>query len=249
MVDAASDGTNAITATNCPTCTSMANYTKRIACLANSRKHSGRCIAGKEILADGHGPWVRPISARPSAEVSEEERRYENGQDPRTLDIIDVPIIAATPILFQTENHVIDTGCYWTKVGELPWTTLADLVDEFPTLWVNGDSTYQGLNDRVKLEEASKLVSSLALIKPQKLTIVVQTEGETFGNPRRRVRAHFRHNNCQYILVVTDPMSERTFLARSNGSYSLTDAYLCVSLGEPHSDGYCYKLVAAIIGK
>ena len=28
------------------------NMTKRIVCLANSRKHSGRCIAGKEVLSD-----------------------------------------------------------------------------------------------------------------------------------------------------------------------------------------------------
>jgi hypothetical protein len=28
----------------------------------------------------------------------------------------------------------------------------------------------------------------------------------------------------------------------------LTDAYLCISLGEVHTDDYCYKLVATIIG-
>ncbi len=123
------------------------NYVKRIVCLANSRKPpSGRCIAGKEVLENGYGPWIRPASARPSAEVSEEERRYENGQDPRLLHIIDVPMIEAAPMLHQTENHIIDGDYYWTKRGELIWTELNQLIDRPTTLWANGDSTYYGLN-------------------------------------------------------------------------------------------------------
>lgn len=223
------------------------NYVKRIVCLANSRKHSGRCIAGKEVLRRGYGPWIRPISARPSAEVSEEERRYENGRDPRVLDIIDIPMIAAAPVLHQTENHVIDAERYWTKTSKLPWADLKHLVDNPAMLWSNGDSTYYGLNDRVRLEAASKLTSSLLLIAPEALTVSVQTEGAEFGNPKRRVRAHFKHQEISYILVVTDPVAERSFLGKGNGDYPLADTYLCVSLGEAYTDGCCYKLVAAVI--
>jgi hypothetical protein len=52
-----------------------------------------------------------------------------------------------------------------------------------------------------------------------------------------------------YGLIVTDPAAERAFLAKDDGAYPLTDTYLCISLGEAHTDGSCYKLVATIIGE
>ncbi len=227
----------------------MPRYIEQIVCLANSRKHSGRCIAGKEVLPYGYGVWIRPISARPSGEVSEEERRFENGEDPRVLDIIEVPLIAAVPMLHQTENHIIAADCYWTKKGRLPWNEVKHLIDAPASLWSNGDSTYYGLNDRVKVEQAATMTQSLMLIEPEDPIISVQTDGAEFGNPRRRVRANFAHQGVKYILIVTDPVAERAFLAKPDGRYPMTDTYLCVSLGEAHTDGYCYKLVAALISK
>jgi len=76
-----------------------------IVCLANSRKPHGRCIAGREVLKNGYGGWIRPVSARSSAEISLEELRYENGREPQILDVITIPMIAAAPRVHQTENH------------------------------------------------------------------------------------------------------------------------------------------------
>jgi hypothetical protein len=227
----------------------LPRYIEQIVCLANSRKHSGRCIAGKEVLPRGYGSWIRPISARPSAEISEEERRFENGEDPRVLDIIDVPLIAAVPMLHQTENHIIASDCYWTKKGRLPWAEVKHLIDTPAALWSNGDSTYYGVNDRVTVEQASTMTHSLLLIEPENPHVSVQTEGAEFGNPRRRVRANFAYQGVEYLLIVTDPVAERAFLAKPDGRYPLITTYLCVSLGEAHTDGYCYKLVAAVISK
>jgi len=225
------------------------SYTKIIVCLANSRKYSGRCVAGKEVTASGYGGWVRPVSARPSAELSEEERRYPNGDDPRVLDVISVPLMAAAPILYQTENHVIDRKYYWERRGRVAWERLARLVDETNTLWAPGNSSYYGRNDRLTVELAGQERASLLLIEPETLVMRVLTEGEEFGNPRRRVRAQFDFGGIPYLLAVTDPVAERAFLSKPDGDYVLEEAYLTVSLGEPHTDDCCYKLVAAVVAR
>jgi len=36
---------------------------KTLVCLANSRKPSGHCIAGKDLSEQAQGNWVRPVSA------------------------------------------------------------------------------------------------------------------------------------------------------------------------------------------
>jgi hypothetical protein len=225
----------------------LMNFTKRIVCLANSRKHSGRCIAGKEVLDAGFGGWIRPVSARQSAEVSEEERRYQNGASPKVLDVIEIPMIGAAPQLYQVENCILDAGYYWVKRGEAHWNDLKPLLDQPVSLWTNGDSTYHGSNDRMKLEIASQHKHSLILIRPDEPAIHVVTEGAQFGNPRRRVRAGFRYRGVYYGLIVTDPVAESTLLAKDDGIYPLKDVYLCISLGEAHTDGSCYKLVATVI--
>jgi hypothetical protein len=217
---------------------------KTILCLANSRKLSGRCIAGREVTPDGYAGWVRPISARVSAEVSEEERRYENGSDPRVLDIIEVRVLAADPHLHQVENWVIDDRRHWGKKGEASWESVAALVEKPNSLWTVGDSTQYGMNDRVRLETAAEMRGSLLLVEPEYLQVHVGAQGPS----KRRVKASFLYNETHYSLVVTDPVVERAFLAKANGVYALEKVFLCVSLTE-NWEGWCYKVVASIIGR
>jgi hypothetical protein len=220
--------------------------TKRIVCLANSRKLNGRCIAGIELKDGNSLRWIRPVSAREHEEVSEYERQYEDGSDPRVLDVMDVPLLAPCPKSYQQENWLLDPESYWAKVGRLKWNEL-DTIAERPTvLWMDGDSTYNGLNDRIALAQASAFRSSLRLVGVDHLTLSVFSPGEAFGNAKRRVQGRFEHAGARYHLWVTDPVYERDYLRREDGEYSLGESYLTVSLGEPHNE-YCYKLIAAII--
>lgn len=203
-------------------------YTKTIVCLANSRKPpSGRCVAGREMLASGFGDWVRPVSTRPTQEISEEERRYKDGVDPQVLDVIAIPLIKPQPQNHQQENHVIDVDCYWEKKGTVSWSDLqAAVEDPKGPLWLNGYSSSNGENDQIPQSRASKLTRSLYLIRPDVLRLAVASEGGSFGPPRRRVRALFKFFGHRYCLVVTDPQVERDYLRGKDGATRINSPLL-----------------------
>lgn len=120
------------------------------------------------------------------------------------------------------------------------------LVDSVEPLWFDGDSTYQGRNDRVREGQLESLRTSLRFIAVERLRLDVFAPGEAFGNRKRRVQGRFRHANRDYWLWVTDPVYERRFLGKLNGSYDLGPCHLTINLGEEY-EGACYKLIAAIV--
>lgn len=229
----------------------MSYFIKSIICLANSRKISGRCIAGKEIKdTKSIGSWIRPVSSRESEEISEEERRYENGQMAKILDIIEIPIKAHKPNSFQSENYLIHDDYYWEKKGAFDPVKLPSLCDHPKALWSNSTS-YQGLNDRILEGLIDEVNSSLHLISPVSLDIIVRREGAEFGKEKRKVRAKFSYNYVPYIFPITDPIVECNYLARADGTYTIekpfNKVFMCVSLGLPW-EGFCYKFAASFIG-
>jgi hypothetical protein len=220
--------------------------TKRVVCLANSRKLQGRCIAARELVRGRPGPWLRPVSDRPNEEISEYERQYADGSDPRLLDVIEIPLLAPRPKGYQRENWLLNPSKYWLKVGQISWEGLALFADRAGELWINGYGTNHGVHDYIPLEKAEALPGSLKLVRVETLQLRVFTPGEAFGSSKRRVQARFTLAGIEYALWVTDPAVERAYLAREDGSYRLGESYLTISLGEPFN-GNCHKLVAAVI--
>jgi len=223
---------------------------KTIVCLANSRKHNGRCIAGIEIIDRRPQDWVRPGSSRAGAEVSEDERRYEDGSDPRVLDMIEIPLLDAVPDGYQVENWTLDSVRYWVKKGRATWAHLARIEDDASPLWPHAaPSTRRGMNDRVTADDADGFDYSLRLIRVDDLVLRVFAPGRAFGNPKRRVQGGFTYLGTEYRVWVTDPVIEREYLAKDDGDHGLGECYLTMSLGERADDGYCYKLIAAVISR
>ncbi|AYM14199.1 hypothetical protein V6R85_21870 [Agrobacterium sp. CCNWLW32] len=225
-------------------------YLKTIVCLAASRKHSGRCIAGKVLDGDEVGTWIRPVSKRPSGELSALDCRYQNAVSAALFDIIELPIIGSASHSFQIENHFNDDKFWWKKKGEASWKQIGNLVDKFTgPIWENGSSSYNGRSDRVPEDRAAQAVidfgSSLTLIDVGDLEIIVQIEGAAFNNPSRHVRGHFTYSGNQYRMMITDPNIEAEFFAKTDGTYRIGRALLCLSLGEPYR-GFAYKLIAAV---
>lgn len=225
----------------------MVEYTKTILCLANSRKISGRCIAGLEIVDGEAADWIRPVSRRENSELSERDRNFNNGKDPQVLDIIDVPMLGRKDHTFQTENHLIDDGYYFEFVGRATFEQVSELVDRTGrSLWSNNSSSYSGTRDRISEDNINPRDGSLRLIQVNDLEVTTSVEGAAFNNAKRKVRGRFTFNGLPYCLSVTDPVVEREGLARNDGTYRVGNAILCISLSEIYQ-GYTYKLIASVI--
>lgn len=225
-------------------------YTKKIVCLANSWRHpSGICIAGKEVLDQGFGPWVRPVSERSSRELSKGECSYSNGQAPGLLDIVEINLERQIPEGHQKENHLHNDDYYWGKKGVCDWNKLQSAIDEPDgPLWYNNSASNNGINDRVPRSYTRHLESSLYLIKPEGVILKIQNETTAYGYSRLRVRAYFEYKGEEYLLAVTDPQINNRYCYARYDDISLSNVLVCISLGEVFY-GYAYKLVAGIIEK
>ncbi len=216
----------------------------RIVCLANSRKYSGCCIAGKELIGNRIGKWVRPASESETGELAVKCTVLEGGRTPRPLDILEIPLKRPDPKDYQTENYSISEEA-WKRTGGFPLSGLERLIDRPDSLWINGHESWAGKNDRVPVDTAKEQIDkSLYLIRPENLTVVVCEDARLL----KKVRVEFDYKGETYCLYSTDPELEGYFLEQPLGDYPAQndDVYVTVSLGEPFH-GFCYKLAAAVI--
>lgn len=226
------------------------SYTKTIICLANSRKLAGRCVAGKEWDGRTPGPWCRPVSAKDRGELTAERWYYKTWRDPRLLDLIEVSLLGPRPSGCQTENHLVDTSFRWKFSGRISANCLVPVLDKpAGPLWVNGESTASGINDKIPAPVAERQPKSLVLVQPGLLKVTIAIEGEEFGCPRRRVRGHFSLAGHDYALAITDPVIEAELKPKPDGSsVELRNPILCISLSEKFlSQNACYKLIAGVM--
>ena len=222
-----------------------AHTVKRIVCLANSRMSGGRCIAGKEVHPDGRvGAWVRPVSGWSTGGLSAHERQYEDGTEPHVLDVVHLGVLEPQPKDYQRENWLLDPSRRWVKVGRRRGRALTQWLDAAPTLWVNGDSSDNGVNDRVCRSDTVSLASSLALIRVEDLRVNVS---ENEGKPAPLLRGSFHYNESDYSLRITDAAIESGSVGMLPGDYEVGERFLTISLTAEPFEGYCYKLIAAII--
>ena len=105
------------------------------------------------------------------------------------------------------------------------------LADPASPLWIDGHSTYNGLNDNIPLAATGSVADSLRLVHVDGVRLVVCRPGEAFGNNKRRVQGRFEHAGRHYALWVTDPVFERTYLAKLDGAYEIGECHLTISLG------------------
>jgi hypothetical protein len=228
---------------------------KRILILANSKKHQGHCIAGKEVLQGRYDGWVRPVSNRPDSEISENECLIHGLRiHPQPLDVVRIAFEKHHPKGCHTENWLIDTKFSCGPEGKITYQDALLASDKPPILWNVGRSTYHGRNDEISEAEATQLGYSIVLIFVPMVTLVVIDKAYNSPVQKPALQARFDYNGNEYRLWVTDPFMEARFKKEVGHVAKLGECLLTVSLAEarPKTNGignYHFKLVAAIIEK
>jgi len=220
---------------------------KTIVILANSIKHSQHCVAGKDIVTKD---WIRLVSNANGSELTDEQTLYRNpyGKFPiKVMQKVEIEFLQAAPLINQPENYII-MDAIWLQRYNLGRYELDSYLDNPDILWSNISSSIQGENDKVSYEHIEKghvvITQSLYLIKVNNAKVIVITN--IMNN--KRIRLSFAYKGINYNLAVTDPSMRENFLYRDIGEYQLNEIkYLCISLAEPFTDGFCYKLAAAIL--
>lgn len=199
---------------------------KQILILANSRKLSGRCIAGK----DHAGEWIRltkgghkavPVSEAISCDV---------------LKVVEVEGLRSTPsreFNYHTENSVYTRV---KSVATFDRNALEQFLDEPEDIF--------GIGRLVTEEEAQRLDYSLLFVSVQNLCIYLKDCGQ-YGC---KLRGQFEYNGRTYTDISVTDSAVETRLANVGYPYAenYESAYITISLGEIFNGG-AYKLISGVI--
>jgi putative nucleic acid modification protein with dual OB domain len=216
-----------------------------ILCLAASYKLRGTCVAG--LRTDGGG-WIRPCARTRHGELYPIHYRVQGGA-PRVLDVIRISFDGPHPAAHQPENWLI---------ADAPWQLIHrglpdDLAPLLKASLAGGPTLLGDSSSKIEFAQLTKkpAKASLALIEPENLQWAIYSTSDNLRKPR----ALFRLGGTSYRLPITDPAYIGTFRTLSVGTHPLEALginpamriLLTISLSEPFDNGYCYKLVSAII--
>ena len=210
-------------------------------CLAASLRPGGMCYAGKEVATRR---WVRPMRSAETHSIPHYHKVYGPNDPAKIGDIIRCPNIGHLPTDWQTENFVRGSA-RWTKVGSFDFAAASGLIDHPSDIWATGEHSSQGVNDKVRVTDASKYTNSLLLVSVQALAISAEDNG--FGKLKHRTE--FQYRGKTYNLAMTDPHMN----LEKAGAKHFENALVCCSLPErwKNEDGtedpYIYKVAAGII--
>lgn len=226
----------------------MADTEKTVLVLANSvRSDPSRCVAGREVVGDRFGRWVRPVSTNGCGEVSYAERTLTNGHEVGVLDVVRMPLAGRMADPLQPENWAIKGQRTWTLIRRARFRELEQLAENPRSIWNEPNARNDSISeDYLRRNPVSQ---SLYLVKPTSLKLQFYTND--YG--RRQRRAVFQYGGEQYDLAITDPRVPGNYGARypvwsEMREHDLNDrCYVCVSLAHDSFRGRHYKLVATII--
>jgi len=208
----------------------------RIICLANSYKHGGRCIAG---IDPETGAWIRPVPNTAEQAITP-SMRLINGNEPRILDIIEIPL----------ENYGPDNGCQpenrLLKPGK--WKIVGRITAKYLLQYCEDDTVI--LHNHID-HVVPSFFGKTPKNKWRSLQLVRNSEAR-FNSAYKegQWRVWFK-DGCGHTLnlKLTDPIvSDRLRKGEKVGR----DCILMISLGTPwkpkdRDQALCYKIAAGVV--
>ena len=214
----------------------------RIICLANSRKHGGRCIAGIETSS---GAWVRPVSDLDDGRVERKERLID-GLEPALGEVLELPLAEEGPNFdFESENRSILYGP-WRRVGTVPVDEIFSFRSSDPIVLHNDENFVM-----------VQYLQTLPFAERRTLQLVAVSDFTAFSagfspNGGRKWRGAFTAGSGARLAgMITDPILVEKL---ENGYRPSPRALLTMSLSMPYrpeewssKEVPCWKLIAAYI--
>lgn len=215
-------------------------------CLAHSKKYSNRCVAGIRLDT---GEWIRPISKEKHGELTPAQLRLADGGEPQNFDVIAAWLGEHTPVKNQPEN--------W-RILNSPWKLLArpapaESAALLKMALFRQSILFGNTLDRVayRVFESAPAKESLVLVKPAHPRWIVRRTLTW----KKQLRVCFSLGAVNYDLVVTDiPYDDKLkeldlgeYSSEQLGIFNENALYFTISLAEPLDNGYCFKLVAAVL--
>lgn len=204
-------------------------------CLANSRKHGGRCLAGIDLAT---GRWLRPVSSRSTTGALSLMQSVVDGEvievfDRVNLEIEEVPTSPAQP---ENVRFVGFVGSAKRQGPNGSWE-YAHILEELKGVSPRFTSVIEGSrSDRISASSVShpSRLGSLDLVDAEKVTFYKKGDGSW--------RCNFVARETSLNLSVTDDrQGAEQSIIRHTGAWTFV-----LSLGEPFR-GFHYKLIATCI--
>jgi hypothetical protein len=215
-------------------------------CLAHSKKYSNRCVAGVRLDT---GEWIRPISKEKHGELTQAQLKLADGGEPQNFDVISACLGQHCPVKNQPENWRVQNSPWKLVSRPAPMERAAVLKKAlFRESVLFGNTT-----DRVAycVFEKAPAKESLVLAKPSHPRWTVKRTLTW----KKQLRVTFGLGPVNYDLAVTDIPYDDMLKDLELGEYSSEQLgirnenaiYFTISLGEPLDNGFCFKLVAAVL--
>jgi ATP-dependent DNA helicase RecQ len=219
------------------------SHLKTIICLANSRKHGERCIAGIDVET---GRWVRPVSGLDDGRVPR-ARQLIDGKDVRLLDLVRVPVEEIGPDFgFESENLSLLPGS-WSLAGSVtPQEVRPYCSNTGPIL--HSDESHVSLQVLCSLPPEER--RTLDLVETTRFG--VENRGLSAGGGHKWEATILTTGGARLTAKITDPV----YVEKLESGHKPADRCLVtVSLGMPYRPEHwpeeqepaCWKLIAGVI--